>query len=166
MALRAFATQTKAAVPAQSWDDVSSAVKSEDGKREVASLRNAVSEAANRLKSMSQPVSEPDWAKVEANVDPKLLAAYKKAASSIKWPSYPGQEVQRIEAEFAKLQGEAERLRGLATANVERITAELKELELLKSQMRSLTADEYLARHPELASQVDAETERRFYMPW
>lgn len=103
---------------------------------------------------------------MEASVDPAVIAAYRKAISEVEWPSYPGTELAEAQAEFATLQTEAERLRGVAEVEIERLSAELSELEELKTKIRTLTADEYLAKHPEIAAEVDAEAERRYYMPW
>lgn len=71
------------AVAAQiDWDAVSSLVHSDEGKRELASLRSTFMDIQQRLQTMSKDAPPPNWAEWSKELDPKIVDGFKKAYES------------------------------------------------------------------------------------
>lgn len=99
-------------------------------------------------------------------MDADVIAEYKKGISAAQWPVYPGKELEEAEAAFVSVQKEADALLASSQKQIEYLSAELKQIEDLKQSIRDLTVDDYLAKHPELAAEIDLEAEKKDYIPW
>jgi len=80
---RAFAQK---AVSAEiDWEGISASVQSDEGKRELASLRNTLVELERTVASTGQEGSVPDWAKWKQILDAKIVENFEKAYACTKW---------------------------------------------------------------------------------
>lgn len=77
---RAYAEK---AVAAQvDWDAISNLVHSDEGKRELVSLRTTFLDIQSRLAGMSKDTATPNWAEWSKELDPKIVDGFKKAFES------------------------------------------------------------------------------------
>jgi hypothetical protein len=74
---RAFAQ--KAVASEIDWEGISATVQSDEGKRELASLRNTLVELERTVASAGQESAVPDWAKWKQVLDTKIVENFEKA---------------------------------------------------------------------------------------
>ena len=77
---RSFAE--KAVATEVDWDAISGLIHSDEGKRELVSLRTTFLDIQSRLASMSQDTAAPNWADWSKELDPKIVDGFKKAFES------------------------------------------------------------------------------------
>lgn len=77
---RAFAD--KAVATQVDWDAISNLVHSDEGKRELVSLRTTFLDIQTRLSGMSKDTATPNWAEWSKELDPKIVDGFKKAFES------------------------------------------------------------------------------------
>jgi hypothetical protein len=164
LSLRSFAAE--AAPPASTsggdaldWDALAQLVTSDEGRRELASLRSALAEGAEKLAAKAAAGGKaPDFAAAAASVDPAVLSVLKSAYSGLKLPALdPAASVKAVEVKFGPIIAAA---RELDAASASRLAALQKEAAALAadiSKLRSSTIDEELAADPKTAKEIDAE---------
>jgi hypothetical protein len=77
---RAFAD--KAVATQVDWDAIGELVHSDDGKRELVSLRTTFLDIQSRLTGMTKDTEAPNWAEWSKELDPKIVDGFKKAFES------------------------------------------------------------------------------------
>jgi hypothetical protein len=77
---RAYAE--KAVAVEADWDAISSLIHSDEGKRELSSLRLTFLDIQTRLANMSKETPPPDWAAWRKELDPKIVDGFKQAFDS------------------------------------------------------------------------------------
>jgi hypothetical protein len=77
---RAFAD--KAVATQVDWDAISNLVHSDEGKRELVSLRTTFLDIQSRLSVMSKDTATPNWAEWSKELDPKIVDGFKQAFES------------------------------------------------------------------------------------
>ena len=77
---RSFAE--KAVAVEADWDAIGGLVHSDEGKRELASLRSTYLDIQARLSSMAKDTPLPNWAEWSKELDPKIVDGFKKAFES------------------------------------------------------------------------------------
>ena len=77
---RAFAE--KAVAAEVDWDSISALIHSDEGKRELASLRSTFFDIQSRLTGMAKDTPGPDWASWKKDLDPKIVDGFKQAFDS------------------------------------------------------------------------------------
>lgn len=77
---RSFAE--KAVAVEVDWDAISRLIHSDEGKRELGSLRSTYSDIQARLSSMAKDTPVPNWAEWSKELDPKIVDGFKKAFES------------------------------------------------------------------------------------
>ena len=77
---RSFAE--KAVAAEVDWDAISGLIHSDDGKRELVSLRMTFLDIQSRLASMSKETAAPNWAEWSKELDPKIVNGFKQAFES------------------------------------------------------------------------------------
>ena len=96
------------------WDALANLVTSDEGRRELASLRSALAEGAEKLaaKAGGGRQGRPDFAAAAASVDPAVLSVLKSAYSGLKLPALdPAASVKAVEDKFGPIIAAAKRAR-------------------------------------------------------
>lgn len=165
LSLRSFAaeaappsTSAAASGGALDWDTLANLVTSDEGKRELASLRSALAEGAEKLAAKASGGKAPDFAAAAANVDPAVLSVLKNAYSGLKLPTLdPAASVKAVEEKFAPIIAAAKELDAASTSRLAALQKEAAALDADISKLRTSTIDEELAADPKTAKEIDAE---------
>lgn len=78
--MRSFAE--KAVAKEMDWEALGEMIHSDEGKRELASLRSTFFDVHSKLSSTAKEVPPPDWAQWSKELDPKIVDAFRKAFES------------------------------------------------------------------------------------
>ncbi|EFN57368.1 hypothetical protein CHLNCDRAFT_56064 [Chlorella variabilis] len=146
------------------WDELSDLVTSDDGKRELATLRSSYVDIAQKLTGMAKTQPAIKWADWSKEIDPKLVQQFKQAYETMKLPKYEGTELQEATAQFAALQKEAEALVTSSQIRIAEIQTEIANIQKEKERIATTTIDDELAADPELAKEVDEEVQKNYFM--
>ncbi|DBA75528.1 TPA: hypothetical protein ACH3X2_009091 [Trebouxia sp. C0005] len=167
-----------AVAPKFDWDSLEGSVASEEGKRELASLRSTWIDVQQKFDSMSQSSDEIDWKSYEKEVDPQVLKLFKDSFASLDFPMYDASKL--AEETDAKLSGlikqvqawyktvsamQAEELKAYSQKRMKELEKEIQDCEAAKEKVASATIDEELARDPETAKQIDQEISEGNFIP-
>jgi len=145
------------------WDAISKIVQSDQGKRELASLRNTMLELERAVGAATQSgLAEPDWAKYKKQLDADIVGAFEKAYKSMKIPEYEDKEIQNVAARFQAIVDQAEKISTESKARV--IKKELEQIDIEKRRLLTTTIDEELANDPELAKKIDETNEKNSFL--
>ena len=142
------------------WEALADLVTTDEGKRELASLRSALAEGAEKLaaKAGGAGAKAPDFAAAAASVDPAVLSVLKTAYSGLKLPALdPAASVKAVEEKFGPIVAAAKELDAASAARLAALEKERAALEADISKLRSSTIDEELAADPKTAKEIDAE---------
>ncbi len=148
--LRAYS----AAIEAINWESISSTL-TDQGKRELASLRNSMLELERAVSSDAASSAAPDWTKYKKQLDASIVDKFEKAYSSTKVPVYEDKEVQNVAARFKAIVEQAQKISTDSKARVAVIEKELAQIQSEKKRLWTTTIDEELANSPDLAKQID-----------
>lgn len=77
---RAFAE--KAVATEVNWDSIASLVHSDEGKRDLASLRTTFLNIQQRMNAMAKDSAAINWAEWKNELDPKIVDGFKQAYES------------------------------------------------------------------------------------
>jgi F-type H+-transporting ATPase subunit d len=147
------------------WDAISKIVQSDQGKRELASLRNTMLELERAVGAATQSgLAEPDWAKYKKQLDADIVGAFEKAYKSMKIPEYEDKEIQNVAARFQAIVDQAEKISTESKARVSVIKKELEQIDIEKRRLLTTTIDEELANDPELAKKIDETNEKNSFL--
>lgn len=177
MALRAAASRSLSRVMLQQrgfaekavaaefdWDAFGSMIHSDEGKRELQTLRSTYLDIKQRLANLAKAPAPINWTTWKQELDPKLVDQFKGAYESMKLPTYQGTEAEEAKAKFAALISEAEALVKHSEQRSKEIAAEIKSIQDEKARIASATIDGELAADPKLASEVDEEIEKNHFL--
>ena len=78
---RGFAAE-KAVAAEVDWDAINAMVHSDEGKRELASLRSSFLDIQARLSGMAKDSQPPNWGEWKKELDPKIVDGFKAAYES------------------------------------------------------------------------------------
>ena len=149
------------AAGALDWDALTSLVTSDDGKRELASLRGVLAEGLDKLDARAggaKGVAAPNFDAFKADVDADVLAVLKKAYSDLKLPSLDaGASVQAVGERFAPLLQAAAALEKASAARLAELSQEVAALDASIAQISTATVDAELAADPRTAAKIDAD---------
>ncbi|PSC76047.1 ATP synthase subunit mitochondrial [Micractinium conductrix] len=161
---RCYAAEAAVAAKADVWEELGDLVTSDEGKRELASLRTTYADVAGKLKGMAKPQPAINWEQWGKDMDPKLVLQFKSAYESMKLPKYDGKDVEEAQAKFTALMSEAEALVGASQSRIAEIKGELAAIQKEKERLDTTTIDEELAANPELAKEIDEELQKNHFM--
>ena len=145
------------------WDRISSVVQTDEGKRELANLRNTMVELERAAGSVDKGAT-PDWAKWKQQLDPKIVDGFQKVYASMKVPAYEDKELENVKQRFKVIVQQAEALSASSVKRAEEIKKELKELEKEQERLMTTTVDEELANNPELGKEIDSTNEKNSFL--
>jgi len=146
------------------WDAISNIVQSDNGKRELASLKNTMMELERAVGTASQTVAEPDWATYKSQLDASIVDKFEKAYKSMKIPEYEDKEIKNVAERFKAIVDQAEKISAESKKRVEAIMIELEQIDKQKKQLKTATIDEELAKDPELAKKIDETNEKNSFL--
>ncbi|KAI8107917.1 hypothetical protein M9435_002944 [Picochlorum sp. BPE23] len=146
------------------WDAISNIVQSDNGKRELASLKNTMMELERAVGSVSQTMAEPDWATYKSQLDASIVDKFEKAYKSMKIPEYEDKEIKNVAERFKAIVDQAEKISAESKKRVEAIMIELEQIDTQKKQLKTATIDEELAKDPELAKEIDETNEKNSFL--
>jgi hypothetical protein len=72
----------KAVAAEVDWDSINALVHSDEGKREMASLRSTFLDIQARLAGMAKDTPAPNWAEWKKDLDPKVVDGFKTTFES------------------------------------------------------------------------------------
>lgn len=140
------------------WSDISKIVVTEEGKKELASLRKAYEEIMAFIRSDPGPVEPIDWDDLSKNSGaPSIVEMFKQAYTNINIPKIDDSMLKEFESEFAQLQKEAEKSKQEADLRLQEIDREIQNIDAAIARLHTTTIDEELDANPALARQIDKE---------
>ncbi|KAA6415271.1 MAG: ATP synthase D mitochondrial [Trebouxia sp. A1-2] len=155
-----------AVAPKFDWDSLEGSVASEEGKRELASLRSTWIDVQQKFDSMSQSSDEIDWKSYAKEVDPQVLKLFKDSFASLDFPMYDASKLaEETDAKLSGLIKQAEELKAYSQKRMKELEKEIQDCEAAKEKVASATIDEELARDPETAKQIDQEISEGNFIP-
>ena len=166
---RAYAAETgpppAAPSAALDWDKLTSLVTTDEGRRELASLRHALAEGVEKLAARGGKGGAPDFAAAAATVDPAVLSILKQAYSDVKLPTLdPAASVAAVKERFGPILEAAASLEKASAARAASLEAEIKTVADDIAKLARTTVDEALAADPKAAAKIDGEIARgEFY---
>lgn len=152
------------ATKANIWDELGDLVTSDEGKRELATLRSTYTDIAQKLAKMAADPEPINWAAWSKEIDPKLVQEFQQAYETMKLPKFEGNHVAEANAQFAALLKEAEALEAASRTRVVEIQKELASLQKEKERIATTTIDDELAADPKLAEEIDSEIQKNYFM--
>lgn len=147
------------------WDKLTALVSTDEGKRELASLRHALAEGVEKLAARGGKGGAPDFAAAAAAVDPAVLAVLKQAYSDVKLPTLdPAASVAAVKDRFTPILEAAASLEKASAARAASLEGEIKAVADDIAKLARTTVDEELAADPKTAAKIDGEISRgEFY---
>ena len=138
---------------------MTSLITTDDGKRELAGLRAALSEGADKLSSKAgKAVAAPDFESFAKDVDPAVLGVLKSAYSGLKLPTLDSAAaLAAVDGHFAPLIKQAQDLAAASTARLAALDKEVKGVEADIAKLAKATVDDELAADPAAAAAIDAD---------
>ncbi|CAK0787319.1 hypothetical protein CVIRNUC_010537 [Coccomyxa viridis] len=145
------------------WDAFQAIVTSDEGKRELATLRSQFAEIKSKLTSHSQAPQEVKWGQFK-DVEPVVLDAFKKAMAGLKIPKFDVTEhVKKVDTEFDPLLKSAAELEAFSQKRSKEIQEEIKGIDAEMEKLNTRTIDDELTADPELLKQVDEDIAKGSY---
>ncbi|KAJ4838455.1 hypothetical protein Tsubulata_048945 [Turnera subulata] len=146
------------------WDGLGKLIVSDEARREFATLRRAFDEVNNDLKTKFSMEPEPiDWDYYRKGIGSRLVDMYKQAYESIQIPKYVDQVTPQYKPKFDALLVELKDAEERSLKESERLEKEIAEVQELKKNFSTMTADDYFAKHPEIKQKFDDEIRNDIY---
>jgi len=162
---RGFA-ETAVATEQINFDELASNVYSDNGKREVQTLRSAYLDITQKLSQMKQdppPINFDEWKK---ETDPKLVDMFQKAFVGMPTPKLDTtDEVAKVDQEFAAIVKQADELASHSEKRIKELKAELESVQAEKDKITKITVDELLASDPAAAKAIDEDIRKGDFLP-
>ncbi|CAL5229518.1 g12858 [Coccomyxa viridis] len=145
------------------WEAFGAIVTSDEGKRELATLRSQFAEIKTRLTSQSQAPQEVKWEEYK-DVEPVVLDGFKSAMSKLKIPKFDVTEhVKKVDTDFDPLLKSATELEAFSQKRQKEIEDEIKQIDVEIEKLNTKTVDEELSSDPKLLKEVDEEISKGSY---
>lgn len=146
------------------WDGLSKIIQSDQGKRELASLRNTILDLERAVGSVQGGAGGPDWSKYATQLDGSIVEKFEQAYKSMKIPKYEDKEIQQVAGRFKAIMEQAQKISAASKGRVAEIEKELGQIENEKKRLLTTTIDEELAHDPELAKKIDETNEKNSFL--
>ena len=117
-------------------------IQSDQGKRELASLRNTIIELERAVGSAQGGIGEPDWGKYKKQLDRSIVEKFEQAYKSMKIPKYEDKEIENVAGRFKAIVDQAEKISAASKDRVAAIQKELAQIENEKKRLLTTTIDE------------------------
>lgn len=141
------------------WDALGKNVTSDEGKRELSILRSTFFDYQSRVINVPE-VKPIEWAKYEKDIDPEMLADFKKSFEALKKdvPEFDVKPLlQEAESKYSELFKQADEVVAASKKRISELEQELQETAAAKERLAHATIDEELSADPQLAKEIDEE---------
>eukprot|EP00245_Coleochaete_scutata_P016460 TRINITY_DN7698_c0_g1_i1.p1 TRINITY_DN7698_c0_g1~~TRINITY_DN7698_c0_g1_i1.p1 ORF type:complete len:164 (+),score=59.60 TRINITY_DN7698_c0_g1_i1:152-643(+) len=140
------------------WEFVAKAIVSEEGKKELFALKRTFDDISSSLASKMNPKPVTiDWAYYKKELNPKIVEIFESAYKSIEVPAYVDNDSPIFEKKRAELLAKAKAEEDFSKAELARLKKELQDIQEQKMLLKEQTVDDYLSKHPDVKSKIDAE---------
>ncbi|CAI8604214.1 unnamed protein product [Vicia faba] len=140
------------------WEGMAKLLVSDEARREFSGLRRAFDEVNSQLQTKFSQEPEPiDWEYYRKGIGPRLVDMYKEAYESIEIPKFVDTVTPQYKPKFEALYVELKEAEEKSWKESERLEKEIADVQKLKKNMSTMTADEYFADYPELKKKFDDE---------
>jgi F-type H+-transporting ATPase subunit d len=148
------------------WGLLERLVKSEDGRKELLTLRRTIDETRAQLSlfKSKKPVNI-DWNFYRAELNPTLIDQFKGAYENVKIGEYKEQLSPKFEQDYKQMVTKAGEAAEEARREVAKLEAEAKGLDKQKNALKTLTADEYFKDNPQVLEKIDDEIRQGLWGP-
>lgn len=145
-------------VPELDWSEISKVVHTDEGKKELASLRKAYDEIMSFIRSDPGSVEPINWEMYQkGSADSSIVEMFKQAYTNLKIPKIDDSLLKEFESEFAALQKEAQKAKAEAEVRLKEIEGEIQGIDAAIARLSTATIEEELDANPALARQIDKE---------
>lgn len=145
------------------WEAFQAIVTSDEGKRELATLRSQFAEIKGKLTTPPTGPQEVNWDQFK-DVEPLVLDGFKKAMAGLKIPKLDvAEHVKKVDSEFEPLLKSASELEAFSQKRAKEIKEEIKHIDAEIEKLNTQTVNEELSSDPELLKQVDEEISKGSY---
>ncbi|GAQ86872.1 Mitochondrial F1F0-ATP synthase subunit d/ATP7 [Klebsormidium nitens] len=166
MSAKAAAEKAVKTVRGIDWGLLERLVKSDDGRKELLTLRRTIDETRTQLDLFRKrkPVNI-DWNYYKAELNPVMIDEFKAAYEDVKIGEYKETLSPKFEQDYKEMVTKAAEAAKEAKVEAAKLEAEAKELEKQKAALKTLTADEYFKSHPQVLEQIDDEIRQGIWGP-
>ncbi|OAY45914.1 ATP synthase subunit d, mitochondrial [Manihot esculenta] len=146
------------------WDGMAKLLVSDEARKEFSSLRRAFDEINSTLQTKFSQEPEPiDWEYYRKGIGSRLVDMYKEAYDSVEIPKYVDTVTPEYKPKFDALLVELKEAEEKSLKESERLEKEIAEVQELKKNLSTMTAEEYFAKHPELKKKFDDEIRNDYW---
>uniref|UniRef100_A0A0D3H1D5 ATP synthase subunit d, mitochondrial n=1 Tax=Oryza barthii TaxID=65489 RepID=A0A0D3H1D5_9ORYZ len=140
------------------WEGMAKMLVSDEARKEFNTLRRTFEDVNHQLTTKFSQEPQPiDWEYYRKGIGSKVVDMYKEAYESIEIPKYVDTVTPQYKPKFDALLVELKEAEKESLKESERIEKELAELQEMKKNISTMTADEYFAKHPEVKQKFDDE---------
>ena len=140
------------------WEGMAKMLGSDEARKEFNTLRRTFEDVNHQLQTKFSQEPQPiDWEYYRKGIGSKVVDMYKEAYESIEIPKYVDTVTPQYKPKFDALLVELKEAEKESLKESERIEKELAELQEMKKNISTMTADEYFAKHPEVKQKFDDE---------
>uniref|UniRef100_A0A0E0QKA6 ATP synthase subunit d, mitochondrial n=1 Tax=Oryza rufipogon TaxID=4529 RepID=A0A0E0QKA6_ORYRU len=147
------------------WEGMAKMLVSDEARKEFNTLRRTFEDVNHQLppphtrrRRIGPREPQPiDWEYYRKGIGSKVVDMYKEAYESIEIPKYVDTVTPQYKPKFDALLVELKEAEKESLKESERIEKELAELQEMKKNISTMTADEYFAKHPEVKQKFDDE---------
>eukprot|EP00243_Klebsormidium_subtile_P004653 TRINITY_DN18801_c0_g1_i1.p2 TRINITY_DN18801_c0_g1~~TRINITY_DN18801_c0_g1_i1.p2 ORF type:complete len:170 (-),score=67.69 TRINITY_DN18801_c0_g1_i1:223-732(-) len=166
MSAKAAAEKAVKTVRGIDWGLLERLVKSDDGRKELLTLRRTIDETRGQLDLFRKrkPVNI-DWNYYKAELNPAMIDEFKAAYEDVKIGEYKEELSPKFEQDYKEMVKQAAEAAKDAKVEASKLEAEAKELDKQKAALKTLTADEYFKSHPQVLEQIDDEIRQGIWGP-
>ncbi|KAG4161100.1 hypothetical protein ERO13_D01G038200v2 [Gossypium hirsutum] len=140
------------------WEGMAKLLVSDEARKEFATLRRTFDEVNSTLQTKFSQEPEPiDWEYYRKGIGSRLVDMYKEAYESVEIPKFVDTVTPQYKPKFDALLIELKEAEEKSLKESERLEKEIAEVQELKQNISTMTADEYFEKHPELKKKFDDE---------
>lgn len=140
------------------WEALGKAVVSDEGRRELNNLRRAYDDFRNVIETKFSLKPKPiDWDFYRARLNPGIVDMFQKSYESLKIPKYEDTVTPEYKKKFDALMIKVAEQEETSRKEIAKCKENLKRIREDKEAFKTMTADEYFAKHPEVKAKFDEE---------
>ncbi|VFQ87703.1 unnamed protein product [Cuscuta campestris] len=146
------------------WEGMAKLLVSDEARKEFATLHRAFNEVNSQLQTKFSQEPEPiDWEYYRKGLGSRLVDMYKQAYDNITIPKFEDKVTAEYKPKFDALLVELKEAEQKSLKESERLEKEIANVQELKKNLSTMTADEYFAKHPELRKKFDDEIRNDYW---
>ncbi|XP_059660612.1 ATP synthase subunit d, mitochondrial [Cornus florida] len=146
------------------WDGMAKMLVSAEARKEFANLRRVFDEVNTTLQTKFSLEPEPvDWEYYRKGIGSRVVDMYKEAYDNIKIPTYEDKVTPEYKPKFDALLVELKEAEQKSLKESERLEKEIAEVQELKKNLSTMTAEDYFQKHPGLKEKFDDEIRNDYW---